>query len=344
MTAANKPIITWLLTGCILIYVMVVVGGITRLTHSGLSMVEWNMLLGTLPPSTDGDWDVLFDKYKQSPEFKELNYDFTREDFKSIFWWEYIHRFIGRLIGVVFIIPLLYFLWRKKINTSDFSKFLVLLLLGAFQGVLGWYMVKSGLSKNPYVSHYRLAAHLISAFTVFGVTFWVALGYIYPKSETGTPQKKLFRLSVLLLLIVSLQIVYGAFVAGLKAGYYYPTFPKMGNSWIAEGVTYLQPFYINFLEGIAGVQFVHRYLAYVVFIVVLVIWAQTRKPDFTGDSIKKAANALLTIVSIQFVLGVLTILYSVPVVLGVLHQTGAFFLFAACVFFLFFANQTKTID
>jgi heme a synthase len=191
----------------------------------------------------------LFDKYKQSPEFKELNYDFTREDFKSIFWWEYIHRFIGRSIGVVFIIPFIYFLWKKKIEQKDFLKFGILLVLGALQGVLGWYMVQSGLSKNPYVSHYRLAAHLISAFTVFGATLWVALGYIFPQREPPIENKKLWHWSVLLFVIVVIQIVYGGFVAGLKAGSYYPTFPKMGNEWIAEGVTFLKPMYLNFIEG-----------------------------------------------------------------------------------------------
>ena len=318
---------------------MVVIGGITRLTHSGLSMVEWNMLLGSLPPVTDADWQTPFEKYKQSPEFKELNYDFTLEDFKSIYWWEYTHRMLGRFIGVVFILPFFWFLIKKKIDTALLKKLVVILFLGGFQGVLGWYMVKSGLDKNPYVSHYRLAAHLISAFTVFGVVFWVALDLIFPfekKSEQNTSLKKW---SNALLIIVIVQIIYGAFVAGLKAGYYYPTFPKMGNEWIAEGVTALKPLWKNFVEGIPGVQFVHRYIAYIVVILVTVIWFKTKKSQLF--SIQPMADLLLAVVCFQFLLGIFTLLYSVPVFLGILHQTGAFFLFAST---LLYIHRIKTVE
>lgn len=330
----HKPIIIWLLTGCFLIYLMVVLGGITRLTHSGLSMVEWNLIVGSMPPMSDADWVLPFSKYQQSPEYLIVNNQFSLEEFKSIYWWEYSHRFLGRLIGIVFLIPFFYFLLRKRLSKPLLKKLLFLLLLGGLQGVLGWYMVKSGLVKDPHVSHYRLAAHLISAFTVFGFTFWLALDLLFAgEDRTESTSSGIKKLASALLVVVVVQIIYGAFVAGLKAGYYYPTFPKMGDEWIAQGVTFLKPMYTNFLEGIPGVQFVHRCTAYLVVILVSIIWFKSRKNILTPLQ-KKSANFLMGIVLVQFLLGVFTILYSVPVVLGVLHQTGAFFLFASTLFFM----------
>lgn len=332
--SSKKAIITWLLIGCVLVYAMVLIGGITRLTHSGLSMVEWNMIVGSLPPSSAADWHVLFEKYKLSPEYQQLNNHFGIEEFKSIFWWEYIHRFLGRLIGLIFIVPFVYFLVKKKITGKLLRDLTVILFLGAFQGVLGWYMVKSGLVKNPHVSHYRLAAHLISAFTVFGFTFWVALGLVFRNNKSLPQNKKLINWSYVLLITVVCQIIYGAFVAGLKAGYYYPTFPKMGNEWIADGVTTLSPIWKNFLEGIPGVQFIHRYLAYLVVVIVVVIYILSKK-EITNPLQKVAIQSVSAIVIMQFLLGVFTLIYSVPVSLGVLHQTGAFLLFSASIFLLF---------
>lgn len=335
-----KPIIIWLFAGCFLIYAMVVIGGITRLTHSGLSMVEWNMIVGSKPPMSDADWQVPFEKYKLSPEYQQINYHFTLEEFKSIYWWEYIHRFLGRMIGLVFLLPFIYFWIRKKLTPDLFKKLIVILILGGFQGVLGWYMVKSGLSKEPRVSHYRLAAHLISAFTVFGVTFWTALSLKFKvqssklvgekkETEVGSPKSEVARLkklSLLLFCVVVLQIIYGAFVAGLKAGYLCPTWPKMCGEWIHDSVFVLQPTWRNFIEGQAGVQFVHRYIAYVVVIIVGLIYYKSRKTQLNHIQ-KRIVTVLVIIVLCQFLLGVLTLLYSVPVLLGVLHQTGAFFLF-----------------
>src|SRR5688572_10694286 len=177
MPPFNKSVYYWLLTGCFLVYVMVMVGGITRITGSGLSIVKWDLWHGTITPTDDSDWNHVFELYKQSPQFQKVNYDFTLADFKNIFWWEYIHRLLGRVIGVVFIVPFLFFWLTKKVDKALMQRLLIIFLLGALQGVLGWYMVASGLVDNPRVCHYRLAAHLMAAFTVFGYIYWTALEY-----------------------------------------------------------------------------------------------------------------------------------------------------------------------
>ena len=327
----HKAIIIWLLTGCALIFIMVAIGGLTRLTHSGLSMVEWN-LFGSNPPSSQADWEILFDKYKQYPEYQLVNFNFSLEEFKTIFYWEYAHRMFGRLIGLVFIIPFFWFLIRKKINKSLLPKLVILLCMGAFQGLLGWYMVKSGLKANPDVSHYRLAMHLTTAFLTFGYTFWVALGLIYPKSERAS-NHVLKRGFQFLFPVVVLQIIWGAYIAGLNAGKVYNAWPKMGEKWIADGVTAMQPWYLNFVEGLAGVQFIHRYLAYLVVGLILFLFWKAKKMQLSSSQ-KWGVNSLVIAVSVQFVLGVVTLLYAVPVSLGLLHQLGAFVLLGSVIYSL----------
>ncbi len=330
----HKSIIIWLFAGCFLIYAMVVIGGITRLTHSGLSMVEWNMIVGSMPPMSDADWQVPFEKYKQSPEYQIINNQFSLKEFKSIYWWEFIHRMLGRSIGVIFLIPFFYFLLKKKFDKLLIKKMLVLLALGALQGVLGWYMVYSGLQKEPHVSHYRLAAHLISAFTVFGFTFWYALDLLYPKSlEENEINKKIKRLAKITFGIIVLQIIYGAFVAGLKAGLFYNTFPKMGISFFPETLFSFEPFWKNFFENPSGVQFIHRYLAYFAVIIVIFLWETSRKMKLTLLQ-RRASNFMAGVVCAQFLLGIIALLYAVPICLGVIHQTGAFVLFASILFFM----------
>lgn len=327
----HKPIINWLLLGCLLIFLMVLIGGLTRLTNSGLSMVEWNMFMGSLPPMNDAEWIETFEKYKQYPEYQLINFNFGLDEFKKIFLWEYTHRFLGRLIGLVFIIPFLWFLFRKKLWPSLTYKLLIILFLGGLQGFLGWYMVKSGLVKEPDVSHFRLAIHLITAFITFAYTFWVALDLIYPKNRNRQKKMAPWLWSLLILLIV--QIIYGAFVAGLNAGKIFTTWPKMGDSWIAESVTAMQPLYHNFIEGLAGVQFIHRYMAYLVVFMVLMVYFKARDM-FLNSRQKKGLNFLIIMVAIQFLIGVLTLVYAVPVVLGILHQLGAFFLLGGVVYCL----------
>ena len=337
----HRSIIIWLLAGCFLIYAMVVIGGITRLTHSGLSMVEWNPIIGSLPPMTDADWQIPFEKYKQSPEYQIINNQFSLEEFKSIYWWEYIHRLLGRTIGVIFILPFLYFLIKKKFDKSLLKKMYVLLLFGSFQGVLGWFMVKSGLQKEPHVSHYRLAAHLISAFTVFGFTFWYAMDLLFSKDVEGNAAlKNIRKLSVIMFVLIILQIIYGAFVAGLKAGLFYNTYPTMGGELMPATVSAFDTFWENCLENPAGIQFLHRNIAIVVAGMVLFVWWKSRKMVL-NELQKKATNFMLGVVTVQFILGVVTLLYAVPVTLGVLHQTGAFFLYAAALFFIHSLRKTN---
>jgi cytochrome c oxidase assembly protein subunit 15 len=336
MNLPYRPVIIWLLTGCLLIFFMVIIGGITRLTHSGLSIVEWDLIMGTLPPLSKQDWLVLFEKYQQTPQYKQVNYHFSLEDFKSIFWWEYIHRLFGRMIGMVFIIPFLYFLFRKKLEKGLIKKLLIILLLGGFQGVLGWYMVKSGLVKNPAVSHYRLAAHLITAFAAFGYTFWVALELINGRNDRTKGKMSIHFLSWLFMIVLCTQIIYGAFVAGLRGGVGFPTFPKMGDEWIAEVVItdYNESGIASFFEQKYSVQFIHRCLAYVVLLLAASIYFKIRQSNINA-CLNRSGLILITVVIVQFLLGIFTLIYSVPLVLGVVHQAGALILFAATIYLLF---------
>lgn len=323
----NKDIAYWLLTGCFLIAMMVVIGGITRLTNSGLSMVEWEPIIGTIPPLTELDWNDAFDAYKQSPEFNLLNYNFSISDFKSIFWWEYIHRLLGRILGVVFIVPFMVFLVKKGLSNQWIRKLAIVFLLGAFQGVLGWYMVKSGLVKNPHVSHYRLAAHLVTALILFSYCLWLALDILSPKIRSAINQLLVKRASITLLVLVFIQIIYGALVAGLKAGYVYNTFPKMGGKWIPDSVGYAygNTGILSLFENLATVQLIHRYLAIIVLILILFLWWYIRKYSVEIKQ-RNLVNLLMLIVSVQFLLGVLTLVYHVPLLLGVFHQGGAILL------------------
>jgi cytochrome c oxidase assembly protein subunit 15 len=329
----NKKVFYWLLIGGLLIFIMVVVGGITRLTHSGLSISNYKLISGTLPPSSQTEWEAAFELYKQYPEYQKINNQFDLEDFKDIYFWEWLHRVIGRFIGVVFIIPFLYFLFRRQLTKATIKKCIVLLFLGGFQGFLGWYMVKSGLVDRPDVSHYRLALHLTTAFITFAYTLWVALDIRYPdKKDIQKKFRNLIRWGLALLLI---QIVWGAFVAGLDAGLTHNHWPLMNDGMlIHDSVTIEQsPVWKNFVEGKSGVQFVHRYLAYVVVGIIAVIWFRARKMSLDVQQ-RNGVNLLVGLVLLQFILGVFTLILRVPVWLGVVHQIVAFFLLATMTFSL----------
>lgn len=333
MKKDNNKVVIWLLIGCLLIFIMVVVGGITRLTHSGLSISNYKLISGTIPPLNETEWQTAFDLYKQYPEYQKLNNQFSLQDFKDIYFWEWLHRFIGRMIGLVFFLPFLYFLIKKQLTKSTIKKSIVLLLLGAFQGFLGWYMVKSGLVDNPDVSHYRLAAHLTTAFITFAYTFWVALDIMFPnRKQINKGFRNLVRVGLVILFV---QIIYGAFVAGLDAGFIHNHWPLMNDGKFMHETVYTEqiPLYKNFIEGKSGVQFVHRILAYVVIIFILFIWYKTKKTNLTKYQ-SKGVNGLLLMVGVQFLLGVFTILLQVPVWLGVAHQIGAFFLLTTMLFTL----------
>jgi cytochrome c oxidase assembly protein subunit 15 len=328
----NKKVIYWLFTGCLLIFIMVIIGGITRLTNSGLSISDYKLITGTIPPIGEAEWQEAFELYQQYPEFQKLHSHFTLEDFKGIYFWEWLHRLIGRVIGLVFIIPFLYFLFTKQLTKKTIKKCIVLLALGGFQGFLGWYMVKSGLVDMPDVSHFRLAAHLTTAFLTFAATLWVALDLIFP--ERKTVDKKFRNLIIVGYLVLIFQIIYGAFVAGLKAGLLHNHWPFMNEGkFMHETVYILNPFYKNLIENPSGIQFIHRTFAYVVVIFILIIWYQAKKMTLTNYQ-NKAVDSLFILVFVQFLLGVLTIIYQVPLWLGVAHQVGAFFLLTAMTFTL----------
>ena len=298
-------------------------------------MTDWHLVTDTFPPLTEVAWQQAFDDYKQFPEYKLVNIhnNFQLADYKFIYFWEWFHRFIGRILGFVFIIPFVYFLIKKKLDAETLKKCGILLGMGAFQGFLGWFMVKSGLVNNPDVSHFRLALHLTFAFITFAYTLWVALDLIYPaKREVIIPLKKLARITLAFLLF---QIIYGGFVAGLDAGFIHNHWPLMSDgqffheSILVEKDSWL----LRFTEGKSGVQFVHRTIAYVVVALILFLFFKSKKHSLSKEQ-KNGLNALVFLVFLQFILGILTLLYSVPMWLGVTHQAMAFFLLAAMTYSL----------
>ena len=333
MKRDNKKVIYWLFTGCVLIFIMVVVGGITRLTHSGLSIPDYKLISGTIPPINDQQWEEAFELYKQYPEYQKLNSNITLTEFKGIFFWEWLHRVIGRVLGLVFIIPFLYFLITRQLDKPTIKKTIILLILGGFQGFLGWYMVKSGLVDRPDVSHYRLAAHLTTAFVTFAFTLWIALDLIYPIKKTiNKTFRNLIRIGLAILFI---QIIYGAFVAGLDAGFIHNHWPMMSEGKFMHETVLIEktPVYKNFIEGRSGVQFIHRILAFFVVISVVIIYIKGKKIAISNYQLN-GLNSLLILVGVQSLLGVLAILQQVPLWLGIAHQIGAFLLVGSMTFTL----------
>ncbi|MFE3867947.1 COX15/CtaA family protein [Flavobacterium sp. LS2P90] len=335
MKKENNYVIIWLLSGCLLLFLMVVVGGITRLTNSGLSMTDWHLVTDTFPPLTEEKWSQAFEEYKKFPEYQKINIhnDFTLSDYKFIYFWEWFHRFIGRIIGLAFIVPFVYFLFKKRLSTATIKKCAVLLFMGGFQGFLGWFMVRSGLINDPDVSHFRLALHLTFAFITFAYTLWVALDLIYP--EKKKIEKSLRTIARVALALLLLQIIYGGFVAGLNAGLIHNHWPLMSDGQFIHDSVFLEQknLFLSFTEGKSGVQFVHRTLAY--FVVGMIVLLYFKSMNFTLDKAQNnGIKMLLLLVFVQFVLGVLTLLYGVPLWLGLIHQISAFFLLTAMTFTL----------
>jgi cytochrome c oxidase assembly protein subunit 15 len=328
----REAVVSWLMAGALMVAAMVIIGGITRLTHSGLSMSDWNLIMGTIPPLNEADWNQAFEQYKQFPEYQKINSHFELADFKAIFFWEYLHRLIGRLIGLVFIIPFIIFLFRKSLPRKLLLQSLVLFGLGALQGFLGWFMVKSGLVDRPSVCHYRLAIHLSAAFLTFCYIVWIILSIQFPDRSSQASSR--FGILVrLLVLVVALQIVLGAFVAGLKAGLVFPTWPKMGEDWIPPMVlTALRHDGLSSLfSQLVPVQFIHRSFAYAVVVLVGYIWFVSSK-EILNPFQRKTIYFLLMMVLLQFALGIFILLFLVPVWLGVFHQLGALVLLTGSVF------------
>ncbi|HMO50290.1 MAG TPA: COX15/CtaA family protein [Kiritimatiellia bacterium] len=306
-----------------LILLMVAVGGITRLTESGLSMVTWEPIMGTLPPLTEADWQFRFDQYRAFPEYQQLRRGMTLDEFKVIFFWEYFHRLLGRLLGVAYAFPLAVFWMRKRLSRPLKVKLLVGLALGGGQGLMGWYMVKSGLVDDPFVSHYRLAAHLGLAFVLFAYLLWVFLS-LFPFSPPQRAASRSTRVAVWgLAALLVMQIVWGAFVAGLNAGFIYNTYPKMQGYWLAPFWNHLEPLWINAFDNPILVQFIHRTLGVILVLYTLVTWWFVRR-DAEASGYARGAMAFMVVgMAVQFGLGVLTLLWMVPLALGVMHQVMA---------------------
>lgn len=327
---ADTAVRLWLFGVALLVFAMIVVGGATRLTDSGLSITEWQPLLGAIPPLTDAHWHDAFEKYKTIPEYDLINAGMSLDEFKFIYWWEWSHRFLGRFIGVAFAVPMIGFWFAGMLRPGFGLKLLGVFVLGGLQGFVGWYMVMSGLVDRVDVSQYRLALHLLIAFSILALLVWLALdlGPRSARADQPTVTTGAWRLALAIFAVVFLQSGLGALVAGLKAGLTYNTWPLMDGNFIPTGLGTLSPWYINFFENITTVQFDHRMLAYV--LVVLVLW-QTVGLARAGSDERAVGSAglLAAVVLAQMGIGIWTLLKGVPLALGLLHQGGAAVVVAA---------------
>ena len=319
----------WLLFVAFSIFLMVIVGGATRLTESGLSMVNWNPVTGTLPPLSEQSWQNEFSDYKNSPEYQIKNSGMSLEDFKGIFYWEWAHRLLGRLIGLIFFVPMCWFWLKGRIPSGYEPKLVVLFVLGGAQGLLGWYMVMSGLVDEPAVSHYRLAAHLGLALFLFAATFWTALSLLNPKPILMSAGMK--RLTHASMLVLVLQLFMGALVAGLKAGHIFNTWPLMGERFAPDGLMSLSPWWRNLLDNAVTTQFDHRMGAYVLTALVVVLFIKSRAE---GATVLKASSILLATILLQMVMGIVMLLQYVPVSWGTAHQGGGVLVLAALTYLM----------
>jgi len=327
----ERSVAAWLLACCALVFAMVVVGGVTRLTHSGLSIVEWQPIVGALPPLDEAGWQETFGKYKQTPEYRLVNPGMNLEGFKGIFWWEYVHRLLGRLIGAAFLLPLLWFALRGRIARALTWKFAVIFGLGALQGALGWYMVQSGLVDNPRVSQYRLTAHLGIAFLIYAAMLWIAFDSLFPRARPVSGRLRRFAFALAALIFV--MVLSGGLVAGTRAGLAYNTFPLMNGRLVPPEIFAIEPWYLNFSSNIATVQFDHRLIAWLLAILVPWFWVRIRR-NAVSERAKLGADLLLGALALQIALGIATLLLAVPVPLAAAHQAGALLVFSAALFVL----------
>ncbi len=338
MTDKNKKILAILLIIALgVLFVQVAIGGLTRLTGSGLSITEWNVIMGTIPPLDAASWNEKFDLYKASPQYVLLNEGMSMSEFKFIFFWEWLHRFWGR-IGFLFILGILMFMgFTKRLDKQAVLRFGMLLFLYLCQGLMGWFMVMSGLSKMPSVSHYRLAAHLVLALVLFAyILWWVA-------ELLGSKDKKVYapafqRNGWIITGVVLIQIIFGAFMSGLKAAPHYPSWPDMNKQFIPDNMFVMKPWIKNFFEHIPTIQFTHRGLAYLLLVLILAYWWKARKID-SNKIFKRIIDLLPIILLVQVALGILTLLYSksgtVPIGLGVFHQAFGLILLSTMLFLNF---------
>lgn len=324
----RRAIALWLLCCLLLVAAMVMLGGYTRLSGSGLSITEWKPIHGVIPPLGEAEWQEEFARYRESPQFEKVNSDMDVEGFKRIFWPEYLHRLLGRAVGVVFFVPFLIFLARKSIGGRFAVRLAFTFALGGLQGLIGWYMVKSGLVDMPRVSHLRLALHLAVAFVLFGLLLWSFLDVRYgARSTRSPPQRALARRFEVFLALLFVQIILGAFMAGLHAGLIYNTYPTMNGDWLPPEVLHGAPEGGNVTENIALVQFLHRWMA-AALVAAFAYAAISGWKDLWNRKTRLLIVGCFGLLALQFTLGVLTLLYQVPLGLALKHQSVALLLFA----------------
>jgi cytochrome c oxidase assembly protein subunit 15 len=317
---------TWLLAVAALVFLMVVVGGITRLTESGLSMVRWEPVSGAIPPIGEAQWQAEFDAYRDSPQYQKVNSGMTLTSFKSIFFWEYVHRLLGRLIGLAFALPLAWFAWKRAIPKGYGWKLGGILALGGLQGAIGWWMVASGLVDRPDVSHIRLAVHLLTALAIIGVLVWVGLDLRALARDPASRPARMPLLGIWTLSVLAVQLMFGAYTAGLDAGYAFSSWPKMGDEWFPSGTEWLQPFLRNFADNPIVVQFVHRWTAWLVAAFAAALAVSAWRRGLRGNAALVAGA-----VTAQILLGILTLLSGVEIQVAVAHQAMAVVLLVAIV-------------
>lgn len=342
----QRPVAIWLYIGVGMLIVQVLLGGITRLTGSGLSITEWQPILGALPPMNEAAWQAAFDKYKEIAQYQYVNSHFTLSDFKSIYFWEWFHRDWARLIGFVFIIPFIYFVVKKKIDRSMIQPMIILFILGGLQGGIGWIMVQSGLNQEDlYVSHIRLAVHFISALVLVGYTFWFALKLSTPNRELlAVPRLRRFNLWLILLL--TLQLIYGAFMAGLHAALSANTWPDINGMWWPAGMFTQGSFLTDITHNAITIQFIHRGLAYLITILIFVWW--WKASEARENSLLRTVRYLpVLLVILQVVLGVLTLLgtrVKIPITQALLHQGVGMLLLLSLIWTLFLSRNKAVRD
>jgi len=324
----DKLIARWLLVCAVVIFGMILLGGVTRLTDSGLSMVEWNPLIGIIPPLNQTDWQVLFLKYQQFPEYQKINIGMTLSEFKVIFMYEYLHRVLGRLIGLIFFLPFVFFYLTRRISPQLLPKLLLMFFLGGCQGLMGWYMVKSGLVDIPHVSQYRLTAHLGLAIVIYAFIIWTVLGLI---NQSSSQPSGLAKPASILSGLIFLMILTGGLVAGTRAGYAYSTWPLMGDSFIPFGLYDMSPAWLSAFENITTIQFNHRMFAYLLAAFTLSFSFYALKAGVKGK-VRLGIYCVLLLLLVQISLGIGTLIFYVPVAIAAAHQVGAVALLTAALF------------
>lgn len=326
----------WLLFCAVVVYVMVVVGGITRLTGSGLSMVDWKPITGIIPPIGEQAWMAEFNQYRTSPEYLLVNKGMSLDEFKNIFYWEYGHRVLGRVIGMIYLLPLVFFLMKGMVPRAWYGRLFGLLILGGLQGLMGWYMVKSGLVDVPDVSQYRLTAHLGLALLIFSAMLWFALDFLRGDRVTQRASVGYTKSTGLVVLLVFVMMLSGGFVAGTKAGYIINTFPTMNGEWIPSGWLAIEPAWKNVFENPIMIQFIHRSIALMVVIAVLTSFVLALKQRF------RTLNGLVVLIMLlQVCLGISALVLKVPLILGAAHQAGAVALLASALLVAHIARKDR---